>query len=206
MLGRWHIPAVAQASSSRLPGVSLPLPQRNPEDSLTATGTTPAEDADTRCQSRGTGRGRRGGRVQRQRRCIIQPRVARNELPWVIDRKMETTLKGLHRTMVPVMQPFQGWVECLMRIPRVGIVVWKCFSAWSLSCTLNAMLRSGPKALHKPAQGKRGTSAALGLVAKRNNALKGLRMVSRPFRALFIFLIDPRAASASDAALPWAGL
>src|SRR5712672_1537296 len=52
------------------------------------------------------------------------------------------------------------------------------------------MLHRGPKALHKPAQGKRacrvravrpfyaGTSAALGVPEKRNNALKGLRMAS----------------------------
>src|SRR6266446_5019773 len=55
-----------------------------------------------------------------------------------------------------------------------------------------AMLHRGPKALHKPAQGKRGASAALGILEKRNNALKGLRMVSRPFRALFIsFILNP---------------
>jgi len=93
---------------------------------------------------------------------------------------------------------------CPIRTPRLeseGLA-----GDWSLSCALKATLRSGSKALHKPAQGKRGTSAALGVVEKRGNAPKGLRMGSRPFRALFIFFMDPRVASASDAALPWAGL
>src|SRR5882757_4026905 len=54
------------------------------------------------------------------------------------------------------------------------------------SCTLTAMRRCGPKALHKPAQGKRGTSAALGLPWKKDHALKGRHRLPRPFRAWFI--------------------
>ena len=57
----------------------------------------------------------------------------------------------------------------------------------------------GPKALHKPARGKRGTSAALGIGSKNNKALKGRGNVRRPFRALILEGDDPRA-------LPWAGL
>ena len=34
---------------------------------------------------------------ERQRRSIIQPRVARNELPWVIRHPFAPTLKGLNR-------------------------------------------------------------------------------------------------------------
>ena len=46
---------------------------------------------------------------KRQRRFIIQPRVARHELPWVC-RTTETTLKGLKRIgfVAKGIQPFQG--------------------------------------------------------------------------------------------------
>jgi len=42
------------------------------------------------------------------------------------------------------------------------------------------MLDSGPKALRKPAQGKRGTSAALGIAFKKDKALKGRDKLCRP--------------------------
>src|SRR5258708_6416071 len=57
------------------------------------------------------------------------------------------------------------------------------------------MLRSGPKARHKPAQGKRGTSAVLGFICKMDKAVKGLHRLPRPFSALSIFPMDPSAAS-----------
>jgi hypothetical protein len=38
----------------------------------------------------------------------------------------------------------------------------------------------GQSALHKPAQGKRGTSAALGWHSKNDKALKGLCKLPRP--------------------------
>jgi len=41
---------------------------------------------------------------------------------------------------------------------------------------------------------------------KRDEALKGRDNLCRPFRALFVLPTDPRAASASDADSPWAGL
>ena len=42
------------------------------------------------------------GDLQSRRDCIIQPRVATNELPWVISRETSPTLKGLnHAELVP---------------------------------------------------------------------------------------------------------
>jgi hypothetical protein len=35
--------------------------------------------------------------LQSRRDCVLQPRVARDELPWEISPKRETTLKGLRR-------------------------------------------------------------------------------------------------------------
>ena len=49
-----------------------------------------------------------------QRGSILQPRVARHELPWEMVREIFTTLKGLHqtghgRTRQPdLLQPLQG--------------------------------------------------------------------------------------------------
>ena len=72
-------------------------------------------------------------------------------------------------------------------------------SSGPTACSSEMRPSSGPKALHKPAQGKRGTSAALGIAFKKDKALKGRDNVCRPFRALFMQNDSPRA-------LPWAGL
>ncbi len=57
----------------------------------------------------------------------------------------------------------------------------------------------GQRPGNKPAQGKRGTSAALGVAFKKDKALKGRRTLSRRFRALSVWDGFPRA-------LPWAGM
>ena len=75
-----------------------------------------------------------------------------------------------------------------------------------LSCTLKATLHRGPKALHKPAQGQARHERRPGCCVEKDKALKGRHQLSRPFRALFISCPYPRAASAKDADLPWAGL
>ena len=51
------------------------------------------------------------------------------------------------------------------------------------------MWHRGPKALDKPAQGKRGTSATLGIAWKKGQSPEGAAHgLSRPFRAMFILL------------------
>ncbi len=88
-----------------------------------------------------------------------------------------------------------------------GVHGWNAAGLVRVCRALTAPLYRGPKARHKPAQGKRGTSAALGFAFKKRQSPERARQhVCRPFRALFISCTDPRAASASDAALPWAGL
>src|SRR6185436_13836478 len=46
------------------------------------------------------------------------------------------------------------------------------------------MLRRGPKALHKPAQGKRGTSAALGSHGNKRQSPEGAAQVVSPLQGL----------------------
>ena len=59
---------------------------------------------------------------QSQRDCVSQPRVARNELPWVRPEKDPQPQRGCghthcsHRIMP---QPFQGWIHC-PPFPRVA--------------------------------------------------------------------------------------
>ena len=51
----------------------------------------------------------------------------------------------------------------------------------------------GPKARHKPAQGKTASFAvaALGSTSSMNKALKGRHTLSRPFRALSFYIPNP---------------
>jgi len=51
-------------------------------------------------------------------------------------------------------------------------------------CDSTRIRNEHQRCFNKPAQGKRGTSAALGVELKKNKALKGRHTLSRPFRAL----------------------
>src|SRR5258705_3419216 len=56
---------------------------------------------------------RHGALVESQRDSAMKPRVARNELPWVQfnnDSQPQRGCGGVGFSMVPVAQPFQGWI------------------------------------------------------------------------------------------------
>ena len=50
----------------------------------------------------------RGGNLP-QRSNVVQPRVARHELPWERNPMVPSTPTGLHQIVGRRMQPFQGW-------------------------------------------------------------------------------------------------
>ena len=54
-----------------------------------------------------------------------------------------------------------------------GVHGWNAAGLVRVCRALTAPLYRGPKALHKPAQGKRGTSAVLDFAYKKDKALKG---------------------------------
>ena len=56
---------------------------------------------------------RRGGATLPQRGNIIQPRVARHELPWVGALNKSSTPTGLHRSVAKVMRLRWGWDETI---------------------------------------------------------------------------------------------
>ena len=59
------------------------------------------------------------GEMNPERIQIIQPRVARRELPWVDIASQLSTLKGLNLPgRGEKIQPFQGWIH-LSSLPKV---------------------------------------------------------------------------------------
>ena len=75
-----------------------------------------------------------GARLQSQRDCVLQPRVARNELPWEITPKNYPTLKGLWQRSFPFQchdpeaTTLSGLNPCNNSIPRVA----RCSQPWAL--------------------------------------------------------------------------
>ena len=80
-----------------------------------------------------------------QRDSALQPRIATQELPWVMAHTLATTPTGLQPNMrgwVPVPQPRGGWEELCDRLPRVVPLAGQPWAGGRNPVGIEARLRS----------------------------------------------------------------